>query len=66
MIKIHRAMIFLEKHKHLEPNMSEGFQDLVKKLIETVKEQMLITGGLVDRSMNSSQGFLDGISGLNI
>ena len=62
-------MQYLEKHKHLEPNMSIALQPLASKLIETVKEHMNMTGGLmgsIDKSMNSSQGFLDGLSGVNI
>jgi hypothetical protein len=57
--KMYRAMSYMDKAKQAEPQMSLALRDLVKPLFAELKE--LHAGGGA-RSMQSSTGFLDGLS----
>jgi len=60
-LKIFKAMCFLEKSKHLEPNMSGAIKFLAKALYYEYKEQNRgsIGEGL---SANCSNGFIEALS----
>ena len=48
--KMYRAMSYMDKLKHQEPNMSLAIRDLVKPLFVELKET-LAAGGSIAKSM---------------
>ena len=60
-VKAYKALNYFEKHKHLDPHMSNAFSSLARIHYFDLKERY---GGSksFDKSMQSSNGFLEGIS----
>ena len=52
----------MEKMKHMDPHMSYAMRALVKPLFAELKEMYAGGNRSLDRSMQSSTGFLDGVS----
>ena len=59
MLKIYKAMTYLEKGKHMEPMMSKAFRDLAKVLYHDLRDGNLSLEKSIEQS---SSGFLDGLS----
>ena len=56
-LKLYKTMHYLEKMKHLEPNMTSGFHNLAKSMYFEYKDSRS-----QERMSNSSNGFIEALS----
>jgi len=59
MLKLYKAMTYLERVKHMEPMMSKAFRELAKHLYHDLKEG---SRSLERSAQQSSGGYVDGLS----
>ena len=57
---MYKAMTFMERSKHMDPHMSLAIKGLVKSMYSELKD--LYGNKSLDKSLQSSTGFIDGLS----